>query len=108
MSPRPHPADVIAEKARERRTVPAPAPAPARELPAPDGAERKARITADVTQADRRRLSRLVDDAAAARGWSRGNIADLFAATVAELLDDPELQRRVIDRMAPPARRRTR
>lgn len=99
-------ADVTAEKMRARRTPP-PTPAPARELP-PAPAAVKARITADVSPDQRRALSRLVEDAAAARGWSRGNIADLFAATVAELLDDPELQRRVIARMLAPARRRTR
>jgi hypothetical protein len=93
-------ADAIRAKATRQIT---------REVARPTGAGdqlvSKVRRTVDLSPERHRALNRLCEDAAVARGWARVNSQDMLATAIAHLLDDPEMQRQVIDKLPAPRRR---
>src|SRR3954453_22333144 len=84
--------DMIARRA-ERAAPLAPAAAPV--LLPPVQAATVIRRNADLTDDQARRLDRIVQEIADAKGWRRGNVGDVLVTLVDLLLDDAELQRRV-------------
>jgi hypothetical protein len=95
-------ADMIARRA-ERAAAPSPA-APPVLLPPVQAATVVIRRNADLTDDQARRLDRIVQEIADAKGWRRGNVGDVLVTLVDLLLDDAELQLRVADAVPVPKR----
>jgi hypothetical protein len=92
---------------KQSRAAAAPPPPPSAPPAAPSSSpDPTFRLTVDVSQVRATQVKALAAEAAQVRGWRRANVGDLLAALVEELVNDADLQRKVIGAMSAPVGRR--